>query len=227
MWKYYCNISQIGYFILYIISLFSLFISPIRFFFSLRYLLHTRCISIPTPFFSFFSLIQVSSTPTFFSKKILQHSLFFSLVHSLWFFFFFFFHTLSLYLYPPSFICFLSLMRSSHSPTLSLCFFSFFIFFIFFYFFLNLILEGIMDKVFFISFPLKLFLPIWGDEICGPGRENFLSGFPLFLFSSLSQTVENTVFYSVFRSMFSILFSTQFSTLCFPSPLKSPQPNTV
>ena len=105
------------------------------FYFFLHYLLHTRCISIPTPFFSFFSLIQVSSTPTFFSKKILQHSLFFSLVHSLWFFFFFFFHTLSLYLYPPSFICFLSLMRSSHSPTLSLCFFSFFIFFIFFIFF--------------------------------------------------------------------------------------------
>ena len=81
-------------------------------------------------------------------QKILQHFLFFSPIRSLWFFFFFF-HTLSLYLYPPSFICFVSLMRNSHSPVLSLCFF-------FFY----LIPKGIMDKVFFIIFPLKLFLPI-------------------------------------------------------------------
>ena len=59
--------------------------------------------------------------------------------------------------------------------------------------------EGICVKVLFISFPLRLFLLIWGDEICGPERENFLPGF-----SSLSQTVENTVFHSVFHSMFSI-----------------------
>ena len=64
--------------------------------------------------------------------------------------------------------------------------------------------EGICVKVLFISFPLKLFLPIWGEEICRPGRENFLVGFPLSLFSSLSQTVKNTVFHSVFHSMFSI-----------------------
>ena len=64
--------------------------------------------------------------------------------------------------------------------------------------------EGICVKVFFISFPLRLFLPIWGDEICGPKRENFLPGFPLSLFSSLSQTVENTVFHSIFHSMFSV-----------------------
>ena len=127
--KIYCEniivISQIGFFILYIISLFSLFISPICFcffflFFFLRYLLHTRCISIPTPFFFFFSLIQVSSTPTFFSKKVSSTlSLFFSSSLSLWFFFF---YTLSLYLYPPSFICFVSVMRSFHSPALSLFF---------------------------------------------------------------------------------------------------------
>ena len=65
--------------------------------------------------------------------------------------------------------------------------------------------EDICVKVLFISFPLRLFLPIWGDEICGPDRENFLPGFPLSIFSSLSQTVENTIFHSVFRSMFSIL----------------------
>ena len=188
---------DILFFILFLFSLFSFHPYVFFFFFSLRYLLHTHCISIPTPFFSFFSLIQVSSTPTFFSKKILQHFLFFSPVRSLWFLFLFFsFHTLSLYLYPPSFICFVSLMRSSHSPALSLS--------VSFLFYFYLIPEGIMDKVFFISFPLKLFLPIWGDEICGPGKENFLSGFPLSLFSSLSQIVENTVFHSIFHSMFSI-----------------------
>ena len=69
--------------------------------------------------------------------------------------------------------------------------------------------EGICVKVLFISFPLRIFLPMWGDEICGPRRENFLSSFPLSLFSSLSQRVE------------------KFSTLCFPSSLKSPQPDTV
>ena len=58
--------------------------------------------------------------------------------------------------------------------------------------------EGICLKVLLISFPLKLVLPIWGDEICGRGRGNFLPGFPLSLFSSLSQTMENTVFHSMF-----------------------------
>ena len=200
--KIYCEniivISQIGFFILYIISLFSLFISPICFcffflFFFLRYLLHTRCISIPTPFFSFFSLIQVSSTPTFFSKKVSSTlSLFFSSSLSLWFFF----STRCPYISIPLLLFVLSLSCVAFILQRSL--------FFFFFFFFNLIPEGIMDKVFFISFPLKLFLPIWGDEICEPGRENFLPGFPLSLFSSLSQTVENTVFHSVFRSMFSI-----------------------
>ena len=192
MWKYYSNISQIGYFIIYIISLFSLFISPIRFFFFFFYLLPTLCISVPTPLLFLFlphSSLQHSY------QKILQHFLFFSPIRSLWFFFFFF-HTLSLYLYPPSFICFVSLMRNSHSLALA---FSLFLFSFSFY----LIPEGIMDKVFFISFPLKLFLPIWGDEICGPGKENFFPGFPLSLFFSLSQIVENTVFHSIFCSMFS------------------------
>ena len=166
------------------------------FFFFLRYLLHTHCISIPPPSFPF--------SPSFKSPALLPSSVkkfsstfSFFLQFALSGFFFFFFHTLSLYLYPPSFICFVSLMRNSHSLALA---FSLFLFSFSFY----LIPEGIMDKVFFISFPLKLFLPIWGDKICEPERENFLPGFPLSLFSSLSQTMENTVFYSVFRSMFSI-----------------------
>ena len=185
---------DILFFILFLFSLFSF--HPYVFFFSLRYLLHTHCISIPPPSFPF--------SPSFKSPALLPSSVkkfsstfSFFLQFALSGFFFFFFHTLSLYLYPPSFICFVSLMRNCHSPALAL---SLFLFSFFFY----LIPEGIMDKVFFISFPLKLFLPIWGDEICGPGKEKFFPGFPLSLFSSLSQIMENTVFHSIFCSMFSI-----------------------
>ena len=74
------------FFILFLLSLFSF--HPyvcffVFFFFFLHYLLHTHCpISIPTPFFFFFSLIQVSRT--------FQHShslFFFSSSLSLFFFF--------------------------------------------------------------------------------------------------------------------------------------------
>ena len=73
------------------------------------------------------------------------------------------------------------------------------------FFFFNLILEGIMVKVPREHFLFRLFLPIWEEKICGPGRENFLSGFPSSLFSLVCQTVENTVFHSIFLPMFSIL----------------------
>ena len=89
-----------------------------------------------TPFFSFFSLIQVSSIPTLFSKKILQHFLFFSPIRSLWFFFFFSstrcpYISIPLPLFALSPSCATVILQR----TLSLCFFSFFIFFIFFIFF--------------------------------------------------------------------------------------------
>ena len=65
--------------------------------------------------------------------------------------------------------------------------------------------EGISVKVLSQHFPLQIFLPIWEDENCGPGRENFLPGFPSSPFSLLCQTVENTVFHPIFLPMFSIL----------------------
>ena len=73
------------------------------------------------------------------------------------------------------------------------------------FFFFYLIPEGIMVKVPREHFLFRLFLPIWEEKICGPGRENFLSGFPSSLFSLVCQTVENTVFHSIFFPMFSIL----------------------
>ena len=79
MWKYYDNISQFGFFILYIISHFSYFISSIRFSF----------------FFSFFSssfsplhvvLISISPPPPFLFFLFLPHSRMFqhlaALIHS-------------------------------------------------------------------------------------------------------------------------------------------------
>ena len=62
-----------------------------------------------------------------------------------------------------------------------------------------------MVKVQWGSFLSWLFLPIWEEKICGPGRENFLPGFPPFLFSLYSQTEENSVFYPIFLPIFSIL----------------------
>ena len=75
-----------------------------------------------------------------------------------------------------------------------------------------------MDKVLFISFLRRFFLLIWGDEICGPERENFLLSFSLSLFSFLFQIVKNTVFHSIFHSIFSILpkiISTKYSVNLF------------
>ena len=158
-----------------------------------------------------------------FLKKFysLYHFSFLSLlpIHTFFFFFSFFFFlffssTRCPYIsLPPSFICFVFLLQE-HSKLPASASVALILRRSLLFFFFNLIPEGIMDKVFFISFPLSPFFPIWGDEICGSGRENFLPGFPLSLISSLSQTVENNVFHSIFPSMFSI-------------PLKSPQPNTV
>ena len=72
-------------------------------------------------------------------------------------------------------------------------------------FFFYLIPEGIMVKVPREHFLFRLFLPIWEEKICGPGRENFLPGFPSSLFSLVCQTVENIVFHSIFLPRFSIL----------------------
>ena len=65
--------------------------------------------------------------------------------------------------------------------------------------------EDIWVKVLSQHFPLQIFLPIWEDENCGPGRENFLPGFPSSPFSLLCQTVKNTVFPPIFLPLFSIL----------------------
>ena len=73
------------------------------------------------------------------------------------------------------------------------------------FFFFYLITEGIMVKVPREHFLFRLFLPIWEEKICGPGRENFLLGFPSSLFSLVCQIVENTVLHSIFLPMFSIL----------------------
>ena len=67
------------------------------------------------------------------------------------------------------------------------------------FFFFYLIPQGIMVKVSKEHFLFRLFLPIWEEKICGPGRENFLPGFPPFLFSLYSQTEENSVFYPIFH----------------------------
>ena len=83
----------------------------------------------PTPFFSFFSLIQVSSTPTFFNKKILQHFLFFSPIRSLWFFFFFLPHVVLISLSPFLYLLCLPHAQLSFSSarSLSVSFFFFFL----------------------------------------------------------------------------------------------------
>ena len=77
---------DILFFILFLFSLFSF--HPYVFFFSLRYLLHTHCISIPPPSFPF--------SPSFKSPALLPSSvkkfsstLFFSPIRPLCFFFFF------------------------------------------------------------------------------------------------------------------------------------------
>ena len=135
----------------------------------------------------------------------LYHLSFLSLlpIHTFFFFFFLFFSSTRCHLYLLLLFALSSSFNNIPSFQLVQVQFSFSSALSIFFFF-NLIPEGIMDKVFFISFPFSIFFLIWGDKICGPGRENFLLGFPLSLFSPLSQTVENNVFYSVFPSMFSI-----------------------
>ena len=65
--------------------------------------------------------------------------------------------------------------------------------------------RGYFGKSAFTALSLQIFLLIWEDENCGPGRENFLPGFPSSPFSLLCQTVKNTVFHPIFLPMFSIL----------------------
>ena len=89
MWKYCGNISQLEFFIFYIISHFFHFISSIRFFFLLVFLLHTRCpISIPPSFIFFFSLIQEHSNTSNSRSRFFFFFFFFSPALSLYFFFF-------------------------------------------------------------------------------------------------------------------------------------------
>ena len=120
---------MIFYFLYYFSFLSFHFTHTFFFFFLLQYLLHTHCISIPTPFFSFFSLIQVSSIPTLFSKKILQHFLFFSPIRSLWFFFFFLPHVVLISLSPFLYLLCLPHAQLSFSSarSLSVSFFFFFL----------------------------------------------------------------------------------------------------
>ena len=91
MLKYCSNISRLGFFILYIMSPLSHFISSIRFIsFFLVFLLHTRCpISIPSPLSFIFLFLPHSRTlqQLSFSLFFLQLSLSLSLSLSLftWF----------------------------------------------------------------------------------------------------------------------------------------------
>ena len=55
------------------------------------------------------------------------------------------------------------------------------------------------------TFLSTIFLPIWEDENCGLGRENFLRSFPSSTFSFFCQIVENIVFHPIFIPLFSIL----------------------
>ena len=112
-------------------------------------------------------------------------------------FLFFLLHTLSLYLYPPSFICSVFLLQEHSKLPASAG--------------VALILQRSLSFFFSIGhygqsllhqFSTQAFPPDLGRRNLWAWRENFLSGFPLSLFSSLSQTVENTVFHSVFHYVF-------------------------
>ena len=74
MWKYCDNISQLGFFIHYIISSFWAFISSIRFFFC-SFFFSTHVVLISIPFFYFLFILH---------SRTFQHL--FSSAHSLWFF---------------------------------------------------------------------------------------------------------------------------------------------
>ena len=86
----------------------------------------------------------------------------------------------------PSILCFTSVLSLS-------------------FFFFYLIPEGIVVKGPGEHFLFRLFLPIWEENICGSGRENFFLDFPLPLFSSYSQTEGNSIFHYIFLLTFSIL----------------------
>ena len=96
LWKYCGNISQLRFFIFYIISLFSHFISSMRFFFFF-FLLHTRLSlsHLPPPFLSF--------SPTFPEVFSVSFYLFFSLALALALCFLFFSSSIHVcpYLFPP------------------------------------------------------------------------------------------------------------------------------
>ena len=165
---------DILFFILFLFSLFSF--HPYVFFFSLCYLLHTHCISIPPPSFPF--------SPSFKSPALLPSSVkkfsstfSFFLQFALSGFFFFFFHTLSLYLYPPSFICFVSLMRNCHSPALALSLFLFSFFFL-----LNS--RGHYGQSLLHQFSTQAFPPDLGRQNLWARERKFSPGFstlPIFL----------------------------------------------
>ena len=117
MWKYCSNISQLGFFIFYIISLFNLFITAIRFCFLfsffLCYLLHHTRYLYPHPFFFFFSTHVPALS---FSFHLLQLALSG--------FFFFFFSSSSIHVFPYLFISpFFSFFFSLIQEVLSLFFF--------------------------------------------------------------------------------------------------------
>ena len=206
MRKYCGNISQLEFFIHYIIFPFPSF--------HFIHSLHTLSFLIPIPL-----LLSYPYPPSFLSSSSFNTALILSffLKCSLSVFYLFIY----LFLLDSSAL----ILSFFFSNALSLFFFfflldssalilSFFFFFLQRSFFYLILERGIMAKVLWEHFLPRLFLLIWEDEICGPERENFLSGFPPFLFSLACQIVENTVFLSIFLPMFSI-------------PLNLPQPNTV
>ena len=227
MWKYCDNIFQLWFFIHYIISPF-----PNLHFIHTFFFLHTLSFLIPISLLLSYPYLSYFLSSSSFSTTLILSL--FSLVLSLCFFFFFYLTpALSFFLFfslvlSLCFFVFTWLQRSHSffffSLVLSLCFFflldssAFILSFFFssalslsiFYFFYLIPEWGIKVRVLWEHFLSRLFLPIWKDEICGPGRENFLPSFPPFLFSSACQIVENTVLLSIFLSMFSI--SPKFTT---------------
>ena len=65
--------------------------------------------------------------------------------------------------------------------------------------------QGICVKVLSHHFSLYIFLLIWEDKKCGPGRENFFLGFLSSPFSFSNQIVENNIFHHIFLILVSIL----------------------
>ena len=176
---------------------------------------------IPVPFL-FYLLPHldevVSSHSLFFLQRSLSVLFFFTWLqcsHSLSLFFFF--STLSLSL---SFLLESALILSFFfTPALSLSVL----------FFCLIPERGITVKLHWGSFLPLLFLLIWEEKICGPGREIFLPSFPPLLFSSHCQTEENPFFYPIFLPIFSTppkIHPTKYSvSVLSPSPPKMNPPN--